>query len=86
MRNREADSPSTACSPLPPLLLLSGSTWTESATQRARRVSGTEQQERVKGRDMDDFVSSHDDRRALTAQTQGFEDGAVYDADQTEVR
>lgn len=35
---------------------------------------------------MDDFVSSHDDRRTLAVPVHGFEDGAVYDADHVEVR
>ncbi|GAA5866874.1 hypothetical protein JCM3774_004586 [Rhodotorula dairenensis] len=33
---------------------------------------------------MDDFVSTQDDRRTLAVPVQGFEDGAVYDAEHTE--
>lgn len=34
---------------------------------------------------MDDFVSSHEDRRSLAVPVHGFEDGAVYDAEHSEV-
>ena len=33
---------------------------------------------------MDDFVSSHDDRRSLAVPVRGFEDGAVYEAEHNE--
>ncbi|GAA5965015.1 hypothetical protein JCM8115_005683 [Rhodotorula mucilaginosa] len=33
---------------------------------------------------MDDFVSSHEDRRSLAVPVHGFEDGAVYDAEHSE--